>query len=224
MKIMTTVLVSIIRKENLLVCRESKIQLLLPLLLPLLFQWTILTGSGATIALMYGPFALIIFFTAALLGRSFYREKASGVLMATLSTGISPGVLWAMKTFAVFLCAFILSSLLVELEFVVILLLGIPVSITMNNLAIAFILSPLCALGVIALTSFLYWTWRFANMIVPILPMIAATGFYYYTFSRASMAPLLGRLIVLAFIAGLVMFCCAFIIGKLSRACLLGMR
>jgi len=221
--------------------RESKLQVATSTLLATIMQFILLirfmhltgqglgqaggvTGMVPTFALMYVPVMFMPFLANSLLIRTFIQERASGALMSILATGINPGILWAMKTTAIFICCYIISLAVLEIDvLVMIFLFKLPIVFSITNVFLITVISPLAALAIIAVVSFLYWTVRFGYMFSGLFPLIVIVVLYGFAITQPSAIELIRGAMTVTLVSGVIVFVCGYIISKTSRARLLGL-
>jgi len=241
---MTNVFLAIMKKEFLPSLRFSKISVLLAISFPTFLQITLLgkyqhlarslvgqdpgmdhiLQMAPTISLFYVAPVLIPFLANALLIKSLVHERASGALLPVLTTGLNVGVLWAAKTLAIYIFCYIVSLLLLVADILMMVYyFKLRVVISLASVVVTMIVSPLTALAITAILSFLYWTVGFGNILGSFLPMGMALGLFYYGVSNPSGIALLDGVAVIILAVGMILFLCGFIISKISRARILGL-
>lgn len=241
---MTKVLLAVTKKELLSALRYSKITVLLAISFPTFLQYALLGNyvhfskslvgqdprmdhileMAPTLSLFYVAPFLIPFLANALLVKSLVQERASGALLPVLTTGLNVGVLWAAKTFAIYIYCYFVSLLLLGFDILMMVYyFKLRVVISLSSVIVTMVISPLTALAITSILSFLFWTVRFGNILGTFLPMAMLMGLFYYGVSNPSGTVLLGGVVVITLAVGMILFLCGFTISKISRARILGL-
>jgi hypothetical protein len=241
---MRSVIWAIVRKEMLLAIRASKLQVLMSIVFPVIVQFALMQrltkgdvpaaaqnqltdniiNMGASIILLYVAPTLIPFLASALLTRSFSEEKGDGALMATLATGINVGMLWAVKTLTIFVYCYFVSLSVLALDVLLLLFyfkLKIAFSLAMGLLIL--VISPLAALAITGIMSFLALAVRFGGMVASVLPMVITVGLFAVFRTRPTTTVMLVGIADVMLIAISILAMCAYVINKMSRSRILGL-
>ncbi len=242
---MTTALRAVIKKEALLVLREGKRQIGAAAVmsslvqLSIVFRYThsggLVTGSSAgpatlgmmdpTLSLAFVPPILVPWVLNTLSTTSLARERASGALMAAVATGAGTGLLWLGRTLVVLFFCYLTAMLVVQGDLVIMVyMLRSPVVFSFTNLFTVTVISPLAALAIATLGSFLCWVMRFGHFVASLLAGVVAVGLYVYALSRPGPSALLAAGGSLALGLGVTLLVCWLLVGRVATARILRLR
>jgi len=241
---MKTILWAIAKKEIRQAVRENKWRTFGVILPPMFMQWLLLANSirvsrGAiwqgrqgqemlqmlpTFSLAFLPLILIPFLANTVLLKSMVQERAGGAILPVLSTGVNVGVLFTVRTLAIFGCCYLVSLLLLDLNILIMVyVFKAPVICTPLTATLILAAAPLVALAITAILHFVYCAVSCNALLTTVLPLIAAFGFFAHGYSNPAAPVLFKEITLIALGSCAILAVCGYSITKLSRARIAGL-
>jgi hypothetical protein len=236
---MNTIVWTIAKKEIRQAVRDSKWHTFGVLLAPAIMQWLLLANSirlsrGAiwqdqlsqemlqmipTLSLAYLPLLLIPYLANTILLKSIVQERAGGAIFPVLLTGVNVGVLFTVRTLAIFSYCYLVSLLFLDLYVLIMVFVFMaPVVCTPFTATLILVAAPFVALAITTVLHFVYWAVSYNALLASALPLIAVFGFFAYGYSAPAAPILFKEIALIAFGACAILALCGYCITKLSRA------
>jgi hypothetical protein len=241
---MKTVLWAIAKKEIRQAARENKWRTFGVLLSPVFMHWLLLANAirlsrGAvwqgqpseemlqmfpTLSLAYLPLLLIPYLANTVLLKSMVQERRGGAILPVLCTGVNVGVLFTVRTLAIFGCCYLACLLLLNLNILIMVyVFKAPVICTPLTATLILAAAPLVALAITAILHFVYCAVSYNGLLTSVLPLIAALGFFAQGYSNPAAPVLLKEITLIALGSCAILAVCGYSVTKLSRARLAGL-
>jgi hypothetical protein len=171
---------------------------------------------------MYVPLLLIPLLANILLIKSLVHEKITGAIIPTVATGINVGILWAAKTIAIFIYCFLISTVMLELDvLIMVFYFKAAVVCSLTTFMLIMLLAPVIALTITAIQSFIYWALKFNPFFAPFIPLATTMGVCYYGYLHPinPTAPVLLGGVIVTMLSAAVIFCaCGYAVTKINRS------
>jgi ABC-type transport system involved in multi-copper enzyme maturation permease subunit len=198
---MLTIPWAIAKKEIRQAVRENKWRTCGVLVMPAFMQWLLLVNSIRfsretiwqdqlgqemlqmipTLSLAYLPLLMIPYLANIFLLKSMVQERVGGAILPVLCTGVNVGVLFTVRTLAIFGCCYLISLLFLDLLILImVFVFTSPVICTPFTATLILVAAPLVALAITAILHFVYCVVSYNALLTSALPLIAVLGLFLY--------------------------------------------